>query len=127
MLKPSALKNGAPSVKVGIDCSGIGIPIIASKNIGICFRHLFDSDSDKEVQKTIRANHQPEILYDNIHGRDVNQVPHTALYMAGFPCQPFSTEGEQEGFDDAKGRGTIFLISWVIFRLRYRKCSSLKT
>ena len=107
-LKPSALQNGASSVKVGTVCSGIGIPIVAFSNMGICFKHLFDSDNDKEVQKTIRANHQPEIPYGNIHGRDVNQVPYTDLYMAGFPCQPFSTMGKQEGLDDTQGRGTIF-------------------
>ena len=29
------------------------------------------------------------------------------LYMSGFPCQPFSLAGYQQGFKDEKGRGTI--------------------
>jgi DNA (cytosine-5)-methyltransferase 1 len=40
--------------------------------------------------------------------RKVSQCSYVDVYVAGFPCQPFSTAGKQQGFEDEKGRGTIF-------------------
>ena len=52
----------ASSVKVGAACSGIGVVLIALKNMGVNFRQTFDCDNCPEVQTTIRANHDPEIF-----------------------------------------------------------------
>merc|ERR1719150_1636636 len=54
------------------------------------------------------ANYPPKIFFDDLTKRDNTKAPAADLYVAGFPCQPFSTAGLQQGFSDARGRGEIF-------------------
>merc|ERR1719331_836869 len=54
------------------------------------------------------ANFPPKIFFDDLTERDNSKAPKADLYVAGFPCQPFSTAGLQQGFSDARGRGEIF-------------------
>ena len=93
---------------VGTDCSGLEAPIQALDNIGIVYQHAFSSDTDAECRKTISANFKPVQIYNDVRTRDNNSAPDVDVYVAGFPCQPFSTAGKGEGFEDTQGRGSIF-------------------
>mmetsp|Transcript_35378 Transcript_35378/g.82160 ORF Transcript_35378/g.82160 Transcript_35378/m.82160 type:complete len:370 (-) Transcript_35378:93-1202(-) len=98
----------ARTVALATDCSGMETPLMALRNLGIEVDHLFSCDVDSHVKKTIMANFPPKVFYDDLTKRDNTSAPKADLYVAGFPCQPFSTAGLQQGFKDVKGRGEIF-------------------
>jgi len=96
------------SIRVGTDCSGMEAPIQALQGLGVNFVHNFSCDIDKFARATIEANFPPRgEIYEDITKRD-NRNLYCDIYVAGFPCQPFSLGGKQQGFEDEKGRGLIF-------------------
>ena len=92
---------------VGTDCSGIEAPLQALDNLGMEYTHVFSSESNPHLEKFIDANFKPTTFYKDIKTRDNSNTPYVDLYVAGFPCQPFSVAGKQQGFKDSQGRGTI--------------------
>ena len=81
-------------LKIGTDCSGIEAPIEAMKKISskynIQYKHIFSSEIDKFAIKYILANHSPNILFNDIKKRKITDIPDIDIYVAGFPCQPYS-------------------------------------
>ena len=98
----------AKLIRVATDCSGMEAPIMALKNLGVPLQHVFASDIDKYAKRTILANHKPDIFYDDLCKRNNSEAPPCDIYVAGFPCQPFSAAGLAQGFSDRRGRGKIF-------------------
>jgi DNA (cytosine-5)-methyltransferase 1 len=47
------------------------------------------------------------VMLEDITTRDPKQLPDHDLYVAGFPCQPFSNIGLRKGVADPHGRGRI--------------------
>ena len=82
---------------------GIGGFHIAAKNLGL--EVVFACDIDEEARKAYEHNFGLRPIGD-IVGLDAESVPHFDLLFAGFPCQPFSIIGRQQGFADP--RGTLF-------------------
>lgn len=68
-------------------------------------RHVFACEVDSVARQVLRANWRPRKLYKDIRTR--RRVKAVDLYIAGFPCQPFSMAGSRQGFLD-QNRGSIF-------------------
>ena len=112
-------------IKVGTDCSGIEAPIKALEQLGIQFKHVFSSEIDKYCIRSIKENYKPSLIFGDPDGpypegditkRDINTVPDIDLYIAGFPCQPFSAAGLQKGFEDK--RGNVFWSCLEVIRTK---------
>jgi DNA (cytosine-5)-methyltransferase 1 len=85
--------------------AGIGGFRLALQSLGgAC---VFSSEWDKEAQATYARNFG-EIPFGDITQTQVKQaIPEQFdVLCAGFPCQPFSKGGFQQGFEDT--RGTLF-------------------
>jgi len=105
---PSPAKARVRKVALATDCSGMETPVMALQNLGVPVNHVFSCDIDHNAKKTIMANFPPKAWYDDLTARSNRSAPKSDLYVAGFPCQPFSMAGLHQGFRDARGRGTIF-------------------
>ena len=97
-------------LSVATDCSGYETVLEALRCLKRPIDYLSSSDNWSVAKKSIQANHNPKTFYDDLTYRDNTVLESPDLYVAGFPCQPFSQAGLGKGFDD-KENGTIFFIS----------------
>ena len=80
----------------------MGAIFIALRGLGVRFRHVFGSETDRAARATLLAHAVPEVEFaEDIYQQDVASLPTTDLYLAGFPCQTFSGAGLQQGFGTA--------------------------
>jgi len=83
--------------------AGIGGFRLAMERYGA--KCVFSSEWDKEAASVYEKNFR-EKPFGDITKIKEKDIPKHDILCAGFPCQPFSISGKQNGFDDT--RGTLF-------------------
>lgn len=99
-------------IKVFEGFAGYGGATFGLKRAGINFDVVGYSEFDKFASALYDANHKdskgnPIKNWGDITKIDPEKLPDFDLFTGGFPCQPFSQVGMQQGENDRYGRGTL--------------------
>lgn len=88
--------------------AGVGGIDLGFENTGK-FKTVYANEFDAKPAETFALNF-PDVKLQvkdikDVKAEDIGDVD---VVMGGFPCQAFSVAGHRQGFDDEKGRGTLF-------------------
>jgi len=93
-------------------CAGTGAFSYAFEKTN-CVETIFANDIDKNSEIIFNENFKTKLTLKDIHELDIkNDIPSHDIMTAGFPCQPFSIAGNQEGFNDE--RSNVF---WKLLKI----------
>ena len=71
-------------------------------------RTIYANEIDLYPIQTFEANFPIKVDQRDICDVKASEVPNIDIILGGFPCQAFSIAGYRKGFEDEKGRGTLF-------------------
>ncbi len=98
-------------ITVGSVCTGLGTDMMAIENIvphGYKVRHVFACDTSNASKVWVKENFKVQTWFSDISSKDFAWgAKRVDVFLAGFPCQPFSAMGKGEGLRDRLGRSGV--------------------
>ncbi|WP_291736589.1 DNA cytosine methyltransferase [Clostridium sp.] len=94
-------------LKVASFFAGVGGIDLGFEQTGI-FNTIYANEKDLYAVKTFETNFNIKVDHRDINDVKEQEIPDFDVMLAGFPCQAFSLAGYRQGFNDEKGRGTLF-------------------
>lgn len=94
-------------LKVASFFAGVGGIDLGFEQTG-AFETIYANEFDEYAVKTFEANFNIKVDCRDINTVKASEIPDFDVMLGGFPCQAFSLAGYRQGFDDEKGRGTLF-------------------
>lgn len=85
------------------------------------FKVVFANEFDNYPVRTYEQNFKLKVTEGDISKIEAKDVPNVDVVFGGFPCQAFSIAGYRKGFDDEKGRGTLFFEMFRIIKEKQPK------
>ncbi len=101
------------NIKYAEFCTGIGGFRIGIESSLFPTKCVYKNEINDNCEKTYLLNFGDTFDSKNIFDIDPHILPNFDMLCAGFPCQPFSIAGKQQGFDDSRGQ-IIFKIVEII-------------
>lgn len=95
---------------------GFNVNCVFASELRADLRHLYSQNYNVEFNSI-----NSDITQLTDEQTILQMVPEHDILCAGFPCQPFSKAGKQQGFDDEEGRGILFNYIAEIVRVRRPK------
>ena len=85
------------------------------------FKTVYANEFDPSPVQTFEQNFPIKVDCRDIHEVKASEIPDFDVMLAGFPCQAFSVAGYRQGFNDEKGRGTLFFELVRIMKIKKPK------
>ena len=90
------------------------------------FKTIYANEIDRKACTTFECNFDFKVDCRDINIVKNTEIPKFDIMLAGFPCQAFSIAGYRQGFNDEKGRGTLFFELIRIIRSKHPKAIFLE-
>ena len=110
-----ACSQGSNAVRIASCCTGLGTESFAFQKLRRAHRLVMACEKEPHLRKFLHRAHAPEVLYkDALRPAFIQWNGISDVFLAGFPCQPYSGAGDGHGLADIRGGPVInAIVAWL--------------